>query len=178
MSIENFALIASVEKNIEKKIAALIKDGIVSGIEPNTPDYKIFFCMAIQFVPKLSKQQFSFGKPEGVRIFISTGQKVSAAIDFVFHKRGLKFSHIYQGKPLDQLVNMIKKLQQKYAGTAGKHYIELIQFFYLQSQFVLVKTGRKRLFFRYSGKKLTVYTFQDLKNEINSILKDPPLFDN
>lgn len=178
MSIENFVPKAPLKKTIDKKIAALIKDGIVSGIEPNIPDYKIFFCMAIQFVPKLSKQQFSFGKPEGVRVFVSTGQKVSAAIDFVFHKNGLKFSHIYQGKPLVELVKMIKKLQRKYAGTAGKNYIELIQFFYLQSQFVLVKTGRKRVFFRYSGKKLLEYTIQDLKNQINAILKDPPLFDN
>lgn len=178
MPIEKFKLKEPLQKKIEKQIASLVSDGIIAGIEPDDSDYHIFFSMAIQFVPKLSRQRFSFGKPEGVRIFISTGRKVAAAIDFVFHKAAIKFSHIYQGFPLLQLVGCIKKLQYKYAKDKNKINIELIQFLYVRYQFMLVKAGRDRIFYRNAGNKLTKITLQQLKNEIEPILKDPPMFEN
>jgi hypothetical protein len=178
MPIENFKIKEPLQQKVEKRIASLINDGIIAGIEPDRKRYQIFFCMAIQFVPKFSKQRFYFGKPEGLRVFVSSERKVAAAIDFVFHKEGVKFSHIYQGYRLDQLVKTIKKLRGDYARSAVKAHIELIQFFYSRSQFMLIKVGRNRSFYRSTGSRLTQITLPQLRNEIESILKDPPMFEN
>jgi hypothetical protein len=177
MPIESFSLKKPLQQKIEKDIASLVEDGIIAGIEPGKDSYHIFFCMAIQFVPKYTKQQFFFGEPEGVRVFISTGRKVVAAIDFVFSKKGLKFSHIFQGPPLAQLVRIIKRLQRAYAASKGNAHMELIQFFFIRAQFLLVKAGRGRKFYRNAGTKLTEITLTELKNEIKPILKDPPRFE-
>ncbi|HLG41027.1 MAG TPA: hypothetical protein VI461_15205, partial [Chitinophagaceae bacterium] len=161
----------------EKRIASLVEDGIIAGIEPGRNNYQLFFCMAIQFVPKYSKRLFSFGKPEGIRVFISLGRKVVAGIDFIFHKNDLKFSHIYQGPPVGQLIKTIKKLQRSYSRSKGKAHMELIQFFFIRTQFILVKAGWNRSFYRNARGKLTKISLPELKNEIEPILKDPPRFE-
>jgi hypothetical protein len=177
MPVTNYKLTQLLLEKIEKRISSLIKDDIIGGALPGKTNYKIMYCIAIQFVPKFAKRPFSFGKPEGLRVIIRTSGSLVIALDFVFAKNGIKFSHVSHGFNIKQLVSTLKKLHKLYVDER-KSRIELIQFFYHKNQFLLVRNDRKRIFYQVAKKKLTEVTLAELKFKITTLLDDPPQFEN
>ncbi|AXY73716.1 hypothetical protein D3H65_06870 [Paraflavitalea soli] len=175
MPLQTIELPAKLNLRIARRVSALVRQGILSpGPDPIT-EHQVSFCMAIQLVPKLTGNRFSFGKAEGLRVFISTGKKIIAAVDFLYAGKIVRLSHIYQGPPLDQLVRTLDRLKTLFAAKPNTYHAEVLSFLFAQSILILVRSGKNRSFYRSNGTKVDELTMAALKQEIEDIISIQPL---
>lgn len=174
MPLQSAALSAKLRLRIERRISELVKQEILLIRSKKHPAYEITFCMPIQIVPKLSGSRFSFGKPEGLRVFISSGKKVVAAVDFVYAGKMIRFARAYQGPRLNQLVRTLDYLKAKFAAKRGKYFAEVLSVLYSPGVYILIRSERKRTFFRNIGRRTDELTVDEIKEDVYEVMSLQP----
>ena len=175
MPLKSISLGVAARRQIKKKVAALIRDGIIAQIEPQPGNYRLSFYMSIQIVPKKAASSFSFGEPEGVRVFIGSSGKLVAAVDFLYVDGELEFSHIHQGKMIARLARHLQQLIRGYAGQERVYHAELISFLYINADYIMVRSGNNRVFYRALPGNITAISLPVLKKEIKLALSEQPM---
>jgi hypothetical protein len=168
MPLESLKLNASLYSKLRRKTSRLIKE-ILPPTEKIDRSYQPGYCMYVQSVPK-QFNSFSFGKPEGIRVFIQSGKNVIAAADFLFGRKNLKLSYIYQGEGLKMLIAALNKLEKKYSKEKQVYHAELIYFFLAPGPYFLIQSGRKKQFYYSTTEKILPISPEALKKRIAMIL--------
>ncbi len=170
MPLESLHLNGAVKAKLRRKIRWLINTEILHTRAGSAASYDLGFCMHIQVVPKKQFNSFEFGRPEGIRAFIQSGDNVIGAADFLFNRKILKLSYVHQGHGLNVLLEMLNKLEKKYARMRSNCHAELIYFLLAPAPYLLVKSGKKKQFYHSKKGRLLPVSSAGLKKEINGIL--------
>jgi hypothetical protein len=177
MPLKPIILKEATERAIMRRVRVLQESDIIVDGEAKA---EIVFPMYIQLVPKQQLRKFSFGKPEGLRVFIQEKKKIIAAIDFSITGKVLKLMQVHQGPALKMLVKMINSLEKKYSRTRGIHHVELISFLFTRGLYVLVRSGKNRQFFYGAPNRFLKVTENEFKAHIEKTMKGQQdiLFEN
>jgi hypothetical protein len=170
MPLKSFHQKAEYRTRIEKRIESLRKAGVLSGVDDRISECSPHFQMAIQFVSKEQVSNFSFNKPEGIRVFVQSGKKIVAAVDFLFSGNQLRLLHVCQGPPLQLLILTLNRLEKKYAMTSGHFHAEVISFLFTPGVCIMTKSGSRRHFYYATVKKLIPLSPEDMTTQLQSVI--------
>jgi len=169
MPLQSLKLPVALHSKLRKKTCNLIEENLYS-FKKIDASYDIGFCMYIQSVPKKQFRSLAFGRPEGIRTFIQSGKKVIAAADFLFIGKTLKLSYIHQGDGLRLLLNVINKLEKRYAAKKDPFFAELIYFLLAPGPYILIRSKTRKQFYYSTPKKVMPISIAGLKKQMNKIL--------
>ena len=169
MPLKPAILNKATERSILRKIRFLQKSEIIIDGEAEA---EIAFPMFIQLVPKNQIRKFSFGKPEGLRVFVQEKRRIIAAMDFSLQTKVLKLVQIHQGPALKTLIKMINALEKKYEKRKSVYHVELISFLFTRGLYVLVRSGKTIQFYYGSTKKMVGVSPDQFKAHIEETMKD------
>lgn len=168
MPLQTLPLPASVHKRLTAKLRLLIRSG---DLEIPDGQGQPGFCMAIQLVPKRQLRSLAFGRPEGLRMFVETNNKIAAALDFLYAGNRVKLAQVYQGQGLYELLNALNKLEKKYARDKTVFHVQLISFLLAPGFYLLAISKKGKQFYHASPKKLTALSARQLQTQIGQLIQ-------
>jgi hypothetical protein len=172
MPLQSIKLKADILAKLKRRIRALIAKDILHPTTEIDHSYGIGFCMNIQIVPKKQIDSLSFGKPEGIRVFIQSKNSIIAAADFLYGKKNMKLSYLHYGHGLKLLVASLNKLEKRYKRHKDIYTAELIYFLLSNGLYILIKSRKQRQFYQSTHEKLSVISSEKIKKQVTNILAD------
>ena len=173
MPLQAKKLSSKLEKRILVTIRAVVKKGLLHFFH-QSHRYNVAFSLPIQIVPKKQVRSFVFGKPEGIRVILTEADRVASAMDLMYTKKRLKFSHAYEGKSLPPLLNALNTLERKYRNVKEAVEPVLIYFLLAPHPYLLVKGKTKMDFFQVHEGKPRKISKERLQKQIYRVLENRP----
>jgi hypothetical protein len=168
MSLQSVPVAPAIRKQLISKLQGLVEEQVLKISGRAATSVKPSFRMAIQLVRSDKLQELTFGKPEGLRVLVTSKSKTIAAVDFLFEQDDLKLLHIYQGKALFELVDVLQKLKQEYRNHKTIYHIQLISFVPAPGFYLMLTSKNERHFYKTAHQlnRLSIYQLQEELKEL------------
>jgi hypothetical protein len=173
MALHPKKLSTDLKNKIVRNIRTLTKKGLID-TTGNKMTYHLAYYMDIQIVPKKQVDTLAFSKPEGIRVFLMQGNKFCISVDFLYRGQRLWFSSSLQGHTLLTLSRAIRVLEEKLRLKKNRQEAVLVFFLLCPDTFLMVKDGRKKIFYQYGRKGLWEISQNDLRDQVKHAIEDRP----
>jgi hypothetical protein len=162
-------------EQIKLDTAALLADQLIPLGSADNVQLTLTAIIPLHRAGGLNKIPANGAQPAGLRVLLSAGKSVMAALDFYFNKGSLKFSHALTGQNLPQQIEALNAVVQRYQNQKGAYQLAFVDFAYASHPYVLVWLGKKRALYSYFNQKLMPVRLNQFKILVSHFIKKPLL---
>lgn len=157
-ALEQNSLILAVQHLLEKEIIHL----------PPTREGKVNISMIlhIQQIRAYKARRIKALRPKGIRVLLTEGRAVVAAVDFYYKKGKCEFAHVILGDFLNDFIAALNQIEAFYHDRIQRREIAVIDLFMSQQSYIISYTEARSQLFTFLDNHLKRLTKSQFSNRL------------